>query len=180
LIETEIDIITLIEGCLQNNLKAQEQLYKNYYRSMMSLCMRYTKNEQNALEVLNIGFFKAFKNLKSYDNTKATFYTWLRTIIINSCIDFNKVIYFEVNTIEQAADVEELPVIFSKLGVNEIVEKIRMLPNATQTVFNLYAIEGYNHNEISKLLGISVGTSKWHYSEAKKKLQQLLNAEIKK
>lgn len=131
------------------------------------------------MEVLNTGFYKVFKNLEKYNAAKATLYTWMRTIIINSCIDFNKPKYFDGDSTEQAADLGELPVVFSSMAAKDILALVRQLPNATQTVFNLYIIEGYNHVEIAEILNISQGTSKWHLSEARKKLQLLINKEQK-
>lgn len=180
MVETDLDIEFIVKGCKQNNLKAQEQLYKSYYTSMMSLCLRYTKNEMDAMEVLNTGFFKVFKNIEKYDAAKASLYTWMRKIIINNCIDFNKPKYFGVDSLEQAADLGELPAIFSAMAAKDILDLIRQLPNATQTVFNLYVLEGYNHGEIAEILSISQGTSKWHLSEARKKLQILINTEMQK
>ncbi len=178
MVNTELDIDFIVAGCKQNNLKAQEQLYKNYYHSLMSLCLRYTKNEQDAMEVLNTGFLKVFKNIEKFDSTKASLYTWMRKIIINSSIDFNKPKYFSGDALEQVADLGELPAIFSTMAAKDILDLVRQLPKATQTVFNLYVIEGYNHVEIAEILGISQGTSKWHLSDARKKLQILINTEM--
>ena len=80
----------IIAGCIKGERKAQEQLYKNYYEAMVSLCMRYTKNEQDAVEVLNSGFLKVFINIHRYEPGKASLYTWIRTIVINSSLDFLK------------------------------------------------------------------------------------------
>jgi RNA polymerase sigma-70 factor (ECF subfamily) len=177
LIGEAIDIENIIEGCKNNNLKAQEQLYRSYYKATMTLCLRYTKNETDALDVLNTGFYKVYKNIHTFNKSKATLYTWIRTIIINSCLDFIKAKQqiIETKEIEQAANIDVPPAAVSKLSANEILQLVRSLPNATQAVFNLYAIEGYNHIEIGKLLNISEGTSKWHLSEARKKLQKLIN-----
>jgi RNA polymerase sigma factor (sigma-70 family) len=173
-----VDIIDeVIAGCKNNNQRTQEQLYRSYYRVMMSLCLRYTKNEVDALDVLNTGFYKVYKNIHTFNKNKATLYTWIRTIIINSCLDFIKAKQQIIDTkeIEQAANIDVPPAAVSKLSANEILQLVRSLPNATQAVFNLYAIEGYTHTEIGKLLNISEGTSKWHLSEARKKLQKMIN-----
>ncbi len=81
----------IISGCKKGDRKAQEQLYRNYYNAMMALCMQYTKNESDAANVLNNGFLKVFLNIQRYEPARATLYTWIRTIVINSCIDFLKV-----------------------------------------------------------------------------------------
>jgi len=172
----EQNIDTIITGCKSGNRKAQEQLYRNYYRVMMTICLRYTKNENEALDVLNTGFYKVYKNINRYDAAKASLYTWIRTIIINSCLDSIKNKTGTVNTAElqQAAEVHVPPAVISKMSASELLALIRQLPPATQAVFNLYVMEGYKHNGIAAMTGISEGTSKWHLSEARKKLQQLI------
>ena len=173
----EKDIQAIIEGCKEDDRKAQEQLYRNYYRVMMNLCLRYTKNETDALEVLNTGFYKVYKNISRFDAAKASLYTWIRTIIINSCLDFikTKQTLFVVGELEQAANIHVPPAAISSLSAMEILKMVRDLAPATQAVFNLYVMEGYNHAEIGKLTGTSEGTSKWHLSEARKKLQKMIN-----
>jgi len=172
----EQDIDNIIDGCKNHDRKAQEQLYRRFYRVMMTLCLRYTKNETDALEVLNTGFYKVFKNIAKYDPSRASVYTWIRTIIINSCLDFikKKGSQIEAKEIDSAISVDIPPDIISKMSANEILQLVRQLAPATQAVFNLYIIEGYNHNEIANLMKISTGTSKWHLSEARKKLQKLI------
>ncbi len=173
----EKDIEKIIEGCKQDDRKAQEQLYRNYYRAMMNLCLRYTKNETDALEVLNTGFYKVYKNIGSFSPAKASLYTWIRAIVINSCLDFIKAKQTLSGTgeLEQAADIHVPPVAISNMSATAILKLVRELPPATQAVFNLYVMEGYTHAEIAKLAGISEGTSKWHLSEARKKLQKMIN-----
>jgi RNA polymerase sigma factor (sigma-70 family) len=171
------DIQAIIEGCKKDDRKAQEQLYRNYYRAMMNLCLRYTKNETDALEVLNTGFYKVYKNISRFDAAKASLYTWIRTIIINSCLDYIKAkqTLSVAGELEQAANIHVPPAAISSLSAMEILKMVRDLAPATQAVFNLYVMEGYNHAEIGKLTGTSEGTSKWHLSEARKKLQKMIN-----
>lgn len=164
----------ILDGCRNDNRKAQEKLFRNYYRAMMSLCLRYTKNEEDALEVLNTGFLKIFRNIQRYEAAKAGLFTWMRTIIVNSCLDFikSKQNTFQASELDHAAEVEIQPEAIAKMRSVELLGLIRQLPPATQAVFNLYVTEGYNHKEIGKLMNISEGTSKWHLSEARKILQQ--------
>ena len=142
----------------------------------MTLCLRYTKNEANSMHVLNAGFYKVYKNIDKYDPTKASLYTWIRTIIINSCIDFIKSGNKNNNWMEldQAAEVDLPPEVFIKMSAEEILQLVRQLPPATQAVFNLYVMDGYSHREIGGIMAISEGTSKWHLSEARKQLKNLL------
>ena len=171
------NIHRIIDGCKKNNLKSQEQLYRNFYRVMMLLCLRYTKNEKDAMEVLNTGFYKVYKNIDRYNPSVASLYTWIRTIIINSCLDFIKVKDKQLvpEELNQAIAVDLPPDVFIKMSAKEILQLVRQLPTATQAVFNLFVIEGYSHKEISELMSISEGTSKWYLSEARKILKQLIN-----
>jgi RNA polymerase sigma factor (sigma-70 family) len=176
LINEEQTIERIIEGCKIQDRKAQEQLYRSYYRAMMTLCLRYTKNEADAMEVLNTGFYKVYKHINRYEGAKASVYTWIRKIIINSCLDFIKakdnIIREEL---DQAAVVDLPPDVFIKMSAADILQLVRQLPPATQGVFNLYVMEGYTHKEIGELMGISEGTSKWHLSEARKILKKLIH-----
>ncbi|MFL5773096.1 MAG: RNA polymerase sigma factor [Flavisolibacter sp.] len=170
------NIDAIISGCIKGSRKSQEQLYRNFYRVMVSLCLRYTKNENNAVEVLNNAFLKVFKNIQRYDPGQATLYTWIRTIVIHSCLDFinaqeKNQAHFEL---DEAADIHIPAVAFEKMEASELLQLVRQLPSATRAVFNLYVMEGYNHREIGSLLHISEGTSKWHLSEARKSLRQMI------
>jgi len=170
------DINNIVNGCRNGNRQAQELLYKSFYRVMMNFCLRYTKNEMDAMEVLNSGFYKVFKNIHQYDPDKASLYTWIRTIIINNCLDFIRVKEknMKAEELDKVEEIELEPEIISKMKSVDLLEMIRQLPIATQTVFNLYVIEGYTHKEIGQRVGISEGTSKWHLSEARKILKQLI------
>jgi RNA polymerase sigma factor (sigma-70 family) len=167
----------IIAGCKKGERKAQEKLYKSYYTAMVNLCVRYTRNEHDAIEVLNIAFLKVFNNIQRFDPAKASVYTWIRTIVINSCIDFLKfkgklVIHQDIGHVSEEIHIDAEAI--DKMKLNELLHFIRQLPAATKAVFNLYVMEGYNHNEIGKMLGISEGTSKWHLSEARKTLKQMI------
>jgi RNA polymerase sigma factor (sigma-70 family) len=170
------NINTIISGCKRNDRRSQELLYRSFYGTMMAFCLRYTQNEQDALEVLNTGFYKVFKNIDRYDERKAALYTWIRTIILNTCIDFikNKNGRIVQQELDQAVGADLPPEVFSKMSSADILRLVRKLPPATQTVFNLYVMEGYAHKEIGQMLQISEGTSKWHLSEARKQLQTMI------
>lgn len=142
---------------------------------MMQLCLRYTKNEHDATEVLNNGFLKIFRTIHKYEPAQASLYTWIRIIVINSCLDFIKQ-KVKIKNYE-LQDVHEVKInaeAIEKMNASQLLYLVRQLPHATQTVFNLFVIERYNHKEIAKLLNIREGTSKWHLSEARKKLQQMI------
>lgn len=170
----EDDIQALIEGCKKNNRQAQELLYKKFYVAMASVCARYISNQQDAMQVLNDGFLKVFKNIKSYDAGIASLYTWIRKIIINTAIDFLRKLPVAYTT--DLSDIKEETTIenhvIQKMNADELLNLIKELPKATRLVFNLYTVDGFNHREIAEMLSISEGTSKWHVSEARKQLKQ--------
>jgi len=170
-----IDLI--IEGCKSGERRAQEQLYMYFYDAMMNLCLRYTKSEADAGDVLNAGFLRIFKSIHQFDAAKASMYTWVRTIVTNCCLYHLKAKQKKIDTYELNDAADSLyvqPAVDLKISDQEILDLVRGLPPATQAVFNLYVIDGYDHKEIATLLEISEGTSKWHLSDARKKLKHQL------
>jgi RNA polymerase sigma factor (sigma-70 family) len=176
LTEENIPIESVITGCIAGERKAQEKLYDTFSVAMAAICMRYTKSKDDALEVLNDGFLKVFKNINRFDRAKASLYTWMRTIMINTAIDYLKRKHpaFEeipgTGSEEPAIDNETI----LKYEADELLSLIRKLPAATQTVFILFTVDGYSHKEIARQLGISEGTSKWHLSDARRQLKLLI------
>ena len=170
--------IELVRGCMSNDRMAQEQLYKQFHGPMASICMRYTRNEHDAIEVLHSGFLKVFKNMDRFDPTKASLYTWIRTIMVNTAIDFLRQKnrwYISHGELEKVETGGIDPEAVDRMSVQELLKLVQQLPPATQAVFNLYVIDGYTHKEIGSLLGISDGTSKWHLSEARRLMQLYLS-----
>jgi RNA polymerase sigma factor (sigma-70 family) len=145
---------------------------------MMILCLRYTRNEDDAVEVLNDGFLKALFQIAQYDAAMASFYTWLRRIMINTAIDFLRR-HHSYHDMEAISGVHEEGSIeneaLSKLGGEDLLRIIRQLPAATRLVFNLHIIDGFNHKEIASMLQISEGTSRWHLSEARRQLKIIIH-----
>lgn len=139
--------------------------------------MRYCKDKDNASEMLNVAYLKILTNLKTY-KPEVPFKAWIRKITVNTLIDEyrkNKRQREQVTYVEEyydSNDYSDVNEALSKISCAQIYKLINQLPNATKEVFNLYVIDGYNHREISELLGISEGTSKWHLSEARQKLKQ--------
>jgi RNA polymerase sigma-70 factor (ECF subfamily) len=166
----------LIGGCLRNERRAQESLYKKYCGAMLTLCISYVKNEEDAIEVLQDGFLKVFQQINRFDSSKSTIYTWIRTIILRTAIDFLR----KRNQKQESVEWKETydPAISAeavqRMSSEEILYLLHKLPETTRAVFNLYVVEGFNHREIGELLQISEGTSKWHLSEARKNLGKSL------
>ena len=168
----------LVKGCIRNDRRVQEVLYRHYCSSMLIICRSYAKNEQDAIEVLQDGFLKIFQQINRYDSTKASIYTWMRTIMIRTAIDFLRKQNKRQVAIEwkeehdPTIDAEAL----ERMSAQQILSLLQLLPATTRAVFNLYITEGYNHREIGEILNISEGTSKWHLSEARKYLTNSLKA----
>lgn len=169
----------LINDCLQKKRKAEYELYKLTYSYLMSICIRYTRNQDRAKEVLNLGFLKILTNLTSY-NTEAPFKPWIRKIMINTLINEykkEKVHYANIQYVEDYYDnsrYSEMNSAITKIDADQIYRFIEGLPPASRQVFNLYFIDGYKHREIAEMLDITEGTSKWHLNSAREKLREML------
>lgn len=165
----------LIEGCLQGDRKSQEKLYQRFYAYGMSVCLRYTISEDEAVEVLNDGFMKVFSHLNQFDQSKP-FHTWFRRILINTAINYyhkNKK-HKQHQPIEEAGQIAVEQDILNQFSYQEIIGIIQQLSPVYRTVFNLYAIDGYSHEEIAEALDISIGASKSNLSRARANLRALL------
>ena len=171
----------LIKDCSRGDRKAQFQLYRSCFGLLMGVCLRYRKNEEDAAEMLNVGFMKILTKLDKYQES-VPFEAWIRRIMINTLIDdFRK--NRKVRELIETTDFEHEEIFTHSVDYNEADRKfdaeelqgmILQLPPMSRKVFNLYAIDGYTHKEIGEMLGISDGTSKWHLSFARKKLQEMV------
>jgi RNA polymerase sigma factor (sigma-70 family) len=167
----------LVIGCINNSRTAQEALYKLFYADMLRVCHSYLPDKELAKEAFNNGFLKVFQSIKNFDIQKGELGGWIRKIMIFTTIDLcRKELKFTSLTIHEQNqdDVFISPSILEKLYFEDILSNIRLLPYATQTVFNLYEMDGFSHKEIAEQLNISEGTSRWHLAEAKRKLRELL------
>jgi len=165
----------VVEGCIANNRKHQEALYRQFFPTMMGMCMRYTRDTEVAMTIVNDGFLKVFKRIRTYE-FKGSLEGWIRRIVFHALSDYfrreSKYIQFMVFEEKDETQPEE---IFSGINLNELIDLIDDLPPMTRTVFNLYAIEGYSHREIAEKFDISENTSKWHLANARSKLQAMIN-----
>lgn len=169
----------LIKGCKANERTAQEGLYKLFYADMLRLCYRYLRSDELSKEALNAGFLKVFQHIGTFDEKKGELGAWIRTIVVRTCIDLGrKEIKFikESDVFEEAEDVFMPPAALNKLYAEDLLKYIRLLPDATRLVFNLSVIEGYSHKEIGEQLNIRESTSRWHLSEGKRLLREMLTA----
>ena len=175
--------ISLLEQCRHDNRKAHHQLYGVCFPLLYSISSRYYINKEDRMSALNMIFFRLIKNMSEYLKRKdqIDFEAWLRRIAINYIIDefrsqkrYKEVFDFRDETPEEMhPSGEELN---QKHSEEELLVLIDKLPPVSRTVFNLYAIDGYKHEEIAQLLGISLGTSKAHLFKARKKLKELLQS----
>ncbi|RYF96182.1 MAG: RNA polymerase sigma factor [Chitinophagaceae bacterium] len=174
---TDFDIDELVEGCRNNQRRAQEQLYRQFYRFAMTVALRYSRDESDAADILSHAFVKVFKSIHTYDSSKGALQTWIKRIVVNEGLDHIK----SRERFSQNVELETVPepvisnAVLEQLGADEIMKLIHKLPPATHAVFILYAVEGYTHKQIAIKLNISEGTSKWHLSEARKSLQQQIS-----
>lgn len=167
----------LVKGCQQGTPRFQRALYQQYHRKMFGVCLRYTDNEDDAQDILQEGFIKVFKHIKSF-RSQGSLEGWIRRIIIHTSIEhYRRNSRYFMADIDEARNVSLDVDVLSNLGRQEVLGLIQQLPVGYRTVFNLYVIEGYTHQEISLMLNISVGTSKSQLSRAKailkEKIQQM-------
>ncbi len=169
----------LIKDCINRNRKAEYELYKVTFSYLMSICIRYTKNQDQAKEQLNMGFLKILTNLEKY-NEEVPFKAWIRKIMVNTLIDEyrkhkkqSEVIDFVEEYYENGSYSEQNGAI-EKMSADQIHKLIAKLPPMAQQVFNMFVIDGYSHKEIGEILDIEEGTSKWHLNSARQKLKEML------
>ena len=172
----ELDLIT---ACINRERRAEYELYKLTYRYLMSICIRYTNNKEEAEEALNMGFLKILHNLKRY-RTEIPFKVWMRKVMVNTLIDMyrkQKKHKEQIKYVEEyieTSDFSDVNNALTKMNAEQIYTMIKQLPPTSQKVFNLYAIDGFAHKEIAELLNMSEGTSKWHLSFSRQQLKEMI------
>ena len=176
------ELTLYIKGCTLNERESQKKIYNSFYGYAMSICDRYTNNQDDALEILNDGYLKIFKEIHryqpSYADVVGSFKGWLRKIMVYTAIDhFRKQRKHEIvgrldtAIIHMPSDTADA---CDKISYDEIIRFIQHLSPAYRTVLNLFIVEGFSHEDIAEQLGISVGTSKSNLSKARKQLQKIL------
>lgn len=172
-----INLKLILKGCLRQNRNSQRILYEHFYGYGLSICLRYSKNREEAVEILNDAFLKVFTKLDQYDPT-FPFEGWLRRILINTAIDhhrsnFKYPMHLELQAAKEVTD-GEVPL--PELNPNEdLLPILQHLSPMYRMVFNLYVLEEYQHHEIAEKLGISVSTSRSNLARAKAKLRTYLD-----
>lgn len=176
MVATELTIQDWLEGSRANKRKAQEALFRHFYAFAMNLAMRYSKDDMDAADIVSTAFIKIFKSLHSYDSSKGSLHAWIKRIVVNEGLDHikSRARFSEQVELEAISEPAVNNAVIEQMGATEIMALVQKLPPATHAVFVSYAVEGYNHREIAVKLGISEGTSKWHLSEARKMLKELI------
>lgn len=174
----ELSDTDLIRGCVENNRKCQEMLYRRYAGVMFKLCLLYENDRDKAKDILQEAFIKVFRSIKCFD-TNGSFRIWIKKIITNTAIDhFRKnrgeAQFIPIEKIVNSSSFEETTA--SYLNMEDIISQVNRLPPGARIIFQLHAIEGYTHREIADLLKISEGTSKSQINRARQLLQQWMGS----
>ncbi|MFN4972471.1 MAG: RNA polymerase sigma factor [Bacteroidota bacterium] len=169
---SETDIIL---GCIHGDRKCQKLIYDRFSGKMLAVCMRYAKDRAEAEDMLQEGFIKVFLNIERFKN-EGSFEGWVRRIMIFTAINLYK---YRMRKFQEDLDHEHVDApyqddLIEKISVKELLALIQQMPEGYRMVFNLYAIEGYTHNEISQMMGIAEGTSKSQYARARVYMQHVI------
>ncbi len=164
----------LIAGCKSRNKLAQRELYEKYVRKMLAVCLRYVNDKETARDLMQDGFVRVFTAIDSYTGIGA-FEGWLRKIFVNGALEYLRRgdVLKESTVLENTAElIQPNSNAISDLSAEELMKLIHALPTGFRTVFNLFAIEGYSHKEISEMLGITESTSRSQFTRARQLLQK--------
>jgi RNA polymerase sigma factor (sigma-70 family) len=177
------EITSLIKGCCKNNRNSQRDLYQWLHGYALKISFRYISNLNESEELVSESFVKLFKNIQQFNfnlqsDPEALLKGWFKRIVVNTCIDHLrktqlKLVSYDVHP-EKDFQVDSQETGLDKISYQEIIESIRQLSPVYRTVFNLFVIEGYSHDEISEQLKISVGASKSNLSKARQNLRKLI------
>lgn len=169
----------LVIGCLKGDPGAQKALYERFARKMMSICMRYSHNREQAQDMLQDGFVKVFQKMDHFRGD-GPLGGWIARTMVNTALDHirrNKPYDHSLDLTEAEHLHQEDEQVLSAMSTDELMELIQALPTGYRTVFNLFAIEGFAHKEIAEMLSISENTSKSQFMKARAYLRKLLPKE---
>jgi len=172
------DYSDLVKRCARADNHAQKELYDLFSGRMFVVCLRYSKSQQEAEDILQESFIKVFNKIETFRGDSNLVY-WIKRIVINTALNHqrSKLYQYPMHDIEDMKNDYNHEDVLSGFQLEDLLNMIRSLPEGCQTVFNLYAIEGYNHKEIGEMLGISEGTSKSQFSRARRLLQEKIRLE---
>jgi RNA polymerase sigma factor (sigma-70 family) len=165
----------VINGCKRNDRLSQEKLYKQFFPALFCMCKRFFQNDHEAVEAVNDGMLKVYKNIDTYREGKGAFFNWIYTIVRNTALDKLKLSVPIVQRAEPLSGIEpgsgDNPL--HALESRELYKLLDHLTPATRVVCSLFYLEGYSIAAISEQLKISPGTVKWHLSESRRKLKEI-------
>lgn len=167
--------LDFIQACERNEKWAQKKLYEDNYSQMLSTCMRYSNNKEDALDIMHDGYIKVFKNISKYQ-AGTSLNSWMKRIMVNTAIDFyRKRVRRRTEDLETAYDLKSIdPDAVSQMSAQGILECLQELTPAYRSVFSLYVIEGYPHKDVAQMLGITESTSRSNLVKARMKLKHIL------
>lgn len=177
---SKINVIELVSLCKKKDANAQKAIFDRYSPHVLTICRRYAGSEQDAEDLFIDGFARAFERIETfYSNTGAEFYSWLKTVVINNCLNTiktnNQRQFFIVDgPLEEIVDNEEVDLFEDDFLPEQLTSAMQMLSPLTRTVFNMYAIDGFSCKEISTRMETSEDTVKTCLSKARKSLQKIL------
>ena len=167
----------LVEACRRGERKAQFELYRLYARAMYNTCLRMCQRSEDAEDLLQNAFAEVFHRLGEFRGESAVG-AWIKRIVVNHCINHLKKRRLLLSELseqhERAAEPDSVDEEAIAYGVEAIRRAVQALPDGYRVVFSLYALEGYDHQEIAEILGIAAATSKSQYSRARRRVQELL------
>ncbi|MBK6392704.1 MAG: sigma-70 family RNA polymerase sigma factor [Saprospiraceae bacterium] len=170
----KLDDATLVSGCVSNDRRCQEALYRKYFKTLFYMGLRYTSDEDLVQEITHDAFIKVFKSIDKYQFT-GSFEGWLRKIMFHCVVD-----HFRSKKSPRFIELDDVRQILDESAVGhwdteELLSHISALPDTHKTVFNMFALEGYSHQEIAKKINVSEGTSKWYLNQARTLLKEKIN-----
>ena len=172
-----MSIEQLINDCKKNDIKAQEQLYRQYAPKLFSVCLKYSRNYTDAQDNLQDGFLLIFEKIHLF-SFKGSFDGWLKRLMINHILQLYRKETFLSLVDEKITEVVDVEIDEENVSLEFLMKIIHELPERYRLVFNLFAIDGYSHQEIAELLNINIGTSKSNLSRARLILKEKIEHNI--
>lgn len=173
------EVLQWVQDCRKGSTRAQHKLFKYFYGTVMSVCMRYAGSTDEAADMLNEGFLKVFSNLDKYEDT-GSFEAWMKRVVCNAALDYRRMYDKGVDMVDldEVSDNHltdyHVNDAVAKMSSQEIVGLIQQLPAVTRTVFNMFVFEGFSHSEIAQQLNITENTSAWHVNNARTRLKNAI------
>ncbi len=181
----ESTLVTIIEGCVVDDRNSQKRFYKYFYGFAYTVCQKYISSHDDTIEILNDGFLRIFKDLnrfeKRQDSLESSLKAWIRRVMVNASIDKLRKYKLKKNQPHEHdmdhAEISTPDIAVTNLSYQDLLKCIEQLSPSYRNVFNMHVIDGYSHEEIAKMLGISIGSSKSNLAKARLNLQKILSSE---